>query len=134
MSKNNKQSKINQEKKENREKITHALSSLLDSDNLSKDEKKLVQDLFSASTPTYEIENLDVKELGDVLANLDYVANNLKFLYEIEQGAIVSVECPNQFGDTVLDRSKDAINHYNEAMRMLAKYVKGFKYEPIKLN
>jgi len=30
--------------------------------------------------------------------------------------------------------SKQVINHYNEAMRMLAKYVKGFKHEPIRLN
>ena len=134
MSKNNKQSKTKQEEKENYKKIRHALNTLLGSSNLTEKEKGLVNDLLKASNATYEIEGLDVGRLGDVLANLDYVANDLKFLYEIEHGAIVSVECPNQFGDTVLDRSKDAIEHYNEAMRMLAKYVKGFKYEPIRLN
>ena len=134
MSKNNKQSKPKHIEEENWKKITHALNTLLGSSNLTEKEKGLVNDLLKASNATYEIEGLDVGRLGDVLANLDYVANDLKFLYEIEHGAIVSVECPNQFGDTVLDRSKDAIEHYNEAMRMLAKYVKGFKYEPIRLN
>ena len=118
MSDNNKQSKPKHIEKENWKKITHALNTLHGSNNLTEKEKSLVNDLFTASNATYEIEGLDVGRLGDVLANLDYVANDLKFLHEIEYGATVSVECPNQFGDTVLDRSKDAINHYNEACKV----------------
>jgi len=133
-SQNNKPSKTKQEEKKNWKKMTHALNTLLESNNLTKEEKELVEDLFSASNATYEIESLDADRLGDVLANLDYVANDLKFLHEIERNAIVSVECPNQFGDVVIDRSKDAIEHYNEAMEGLSRYVKGLKYEPIRLE
>ena len=132
--KNTKQSKTKQEEKKNFKKITHALNTLLESPNLTEEEKKLVDDLFSASNATYEIEGLDVDRLGDVLANLDYVANDLKFLHEIERNAIVSIECPNQFGDVVIDRSKDGIEHYNEAMEGLSRYVKGLKYKPIRLE
>ena len=131
---NTKQSKVMQEKKKNFKKITHALNTLLESDNLTKEEKKLVDELFTASNATYEVENLDVEELGDVLANLHYMVNGLKFLHEIEYGATVSIECPDQFGDTVLERTKDAIEHYNDAMKGLSKYVKGLNYEPIKLE
>jgi len=134
MTKNNKQSKTKKEEKEDWKKITYALNALLESNNLTKDEKKLVQDLFEASNKTYEIEGLDVEELGDVIANLNEVANTLKFLYLIEKSAIVSIETPIQFGDTVMHKSESAIEHYNEAMRILSKYVKGLKYEPIRLN
>jgi len=129
-----KQNNVKKEEKKNWKKITNALNTLLLSNNLTKDEKKLVEDLFGASNATYEIEGLDADRLGDVIANLDYVANCLKFLHEIEYGAGVSVECPNQFGDMVLDRSKDAIEHYNEAMEGLSRYVKGFKHKAIRLN
>jgi len=133
-SQNNKQSKTKQEEKKNFKKITNTLNTLLESNNLTKEEKELVEDLFSASNATYEIEGLDADRLWDVLDNLDYVANDLKFLHEIERNAIVSVECPNQFGDVVIDRSKDAIEHYNEAMEGLSKYVKDLNYKPMKLN
>ena len=131
---NTKQPKVKQEEKKNWKKMTHALNTLLESNNLTEKEKGLVDDLFKASNATYEIEGLDVDRLGDVLANLDYVANDLKFLHEIERNAIVSVECPNQFGDTVIDRSKDGIEHYNEAMKGLSRYVRGLKYEPMTLE
>ncbi|HUV59174.1 MAG TPA: hypothetical protein VMW09_03580 [Desulfatiglandales bacterium] len=130
MSENN----FHQEKKKNFKKITHALNTLLESDNLTKDEKNLVNDLFKASNATYEVENLDAEELGDVLAELNEMANSLKFLHIIEKGAIVSAECPLQFGDVVMYQSREAIEHYNEAMKGLSKYVKGLKYEPIRLE
>ena len=133
-SKNTKQSKTKQEEKKNWKKMTHALNTLLESDNLTKDEKKLVEDLFSASNATYNIEDLDADRLGDVLANLNEVANSLKFLHMIEKGAIVSVETPIQFGDVVMYQSKEAIDRYNEAMKGLSRYVKGLNYEPIRLE
>jgi len=133
-SKNTKQSKTKQEEKKNWKKMTHALNTLLESDNLTKDEKKLVEDLFTASNATYEVENLDMEELGDVLANLNEVANSLKFLHMIEKGAIVSVETPIQFGDVVMYQSREAINRYNDAMKGLSRYVKGLNYEPIRLE
>jgi len=134
MSNNNKQPKPKHIEKENWKKITHALNTLHESNNLTEKEKGLVNDLFTAGNATYEIEGLDADRLGDVLFNLDYMANCLKFLHEIERNAIVSVECPNQFGDVVIDRAKDAIEHYNEAMEGLSRYVKGFKYEPMRLE
>jgi len=134
MTKNNKQPKPKHIEEENWKKITRALNTLLESNNLSEEEKGLVKDLFEASNKTYEVEGLDVDELGDVLDNLDQVANTLKFLYLIEKSAIVSVETPVQFGDTVMEKSDEAIDRYNEAMKGLSRYVKGLKYEPIRLN
>ena len=118
--------------KERKEKTFEILKTLLESPTIPEDEKELVRELFHHTETKYEVEGIDVEELGDILREFKEVAENVIVLYDLDSDGIV-FEAPSAFSDTVRSGTARAIEHYNEAMKGLSRYVKGMEYKPVRL-
>ena len=124
---------LNEKRGERWEKIRHALNTLLESNNLTEDEKELVNELFINTETKFEVDGIDTEILGDVLHEFKEVAENIVLLYKMDSNGVV-FEAPSAYSDTVRSGTARAIEHYNEAMKRLSGYVKGMEYEPIQLS
>lgn len=124
---------LNEKWGERWEKIRHSLNTLLESSNLTGDEKELVKELFLNTETKFEVDGIDTETLGDVLYELKEVAENMIVLYDLDSDGIV-FKAPSAYSDTVRSGTTRAIEHYNEAMKGLSRYVKGMEYEPIQLD
>jgi len=118
--------------KERKEVANRAFHALLESKNLTGEEKELVKELFINTETKYEVEGIDVEELADTLHEFKEVAENVVLLYEMDSNGIV-FEAPSAYSDTVRSGTERAIEHYNEAMKRLSRYIKGMDYEPVGL-
>ncbi len=119
--------------RERREKALEILKTLLESPTLTDGDKELVRELFHHTETKYEVDGIDTKELGNVLHEFKEVAENIMVLYDLDSDGIV-FKAPSAYSDTVRSGTKRAIEHYNEAMKGLSRYVKGMKYKPIQLT
>jgi hypothetical protein len=124
---------LNEKLGERWEKIRYALNTLLESNNLTEDEKELVKELFTNTETKYEVDGIDTETLGDVLCELKEVAENIMVLYDLDSDGIV-FKAPSAYSDTVRSGTRRAIEHYNEAMKGLSRYVKDMEYKPIQLG